>query len=110
MSRARLYLLAFVGAALSTFGDAMGTESARGHRPLLADVLGTVAWALCYPVWRAMSRASGGSFVQPAAAWTVVAAILGVAIAIFYREPESGARRVLFVAVVACAVAREIVK
>jgi len=105
-----IYLLALLGAGLSTLGDVCGTESARGSHPRLYDVLGTLAWAGCYPVWRAMSARSGGSFAQPAATWTIVGAVLALSVALFYREAESTLSKILFAVILCAGALRALVK
>ena len=107
--RRLLYLFAILGAGLGVFGDVCGTEAAKGRAPVLLCIVGTLAWACCFPVWYFMSRWSGGGFTKPAALWTVAGTIIGGAVIAYYREPESPAKRALLVVILIAGIAREIV-
>jgi hypothetical protein len=104
-----LYLLAIIGAALGKASDLCGVEATRRGLGWF-DALGVASVLGCYPVWRTMLvRVGPGIVVRPLVAWDVAAQSLTVVIAMFRGEDESPTKRVLFVALVACAVAREIV-
>ncbi len=107
-----LYLLGLLGAGLGALGDVCGTQSVRSTSrwAWLYDLVGVVAWMLCYPVWRYMSARCGGGFAQPAAAWTIAGAFLAVLIAACYREQESALSKALFVVIILAGGLRALVK
>lgn len=76
-----VYALAAVGVAIGVVGDVACVQAARGSSPLLL-ILAAVLFGLSSPVWYAMSRATGGGYVEPGVAWAVLAcgASLGAAL------------------------------
>lgn len=91
-----LYGLALLGAALSAAGDALCVAAARGHSPRLCLALSVLAWAVCAPIWFEMARVTRGSFVEPAAAWSVCVCVFSVALALAAGDEQKPAQWIGF--------------
>ncbi len=71
-----LLLLGFLGAGLSSAADVVLVKAVKYPQQTLWMVLvGSVLLGLGGPIWYAMSRLSGGKYVEPAIAWTMASTI-----------------------------------